>query len=59
MGLNLSGYGPGDILKLVANLTGAAAGGYATGGAYGALGASLMVIAALLQSPPGHISEPK
>lgn len=49
----------GDWLKLVANVAGAGAAGFSTGGYAGLAVGVITAVAMVLQSPPGKISVPK
>ena len=57
--MNFNNYGVGDWLKLVANVTAAAAAGFAQGGYVGAIVTAIVAVGALLQAKPGTYSVPK
>lgn len=57
--MDYSNYTVGDWLKLVANVAGAGAAGYATSGYAGLAVGMITAVAMILQSPPGKISVPK
>lgn len=57
--MNVKNYGVGDWLKLIANVAGGAAVGFAQGGYVGAVVTALVSAAALLQAPPAHDAIPK
>lgn len=56
--MNIKNYGVADYLKLVANVAGAGAVGFATAGYAGLALAIVANAAALFQAPPAHTTEP-